>query len=38
MYRNEIPYTDSKLFYNDYYYNDKVIAIHTNIAKYDVVQ
>jgi hypothetical protein len=38
MYRNEIPYTDSRIFYNNYYYNDQVIATHTNIAKYDVAQ
>jgi hypothetical protein len=38
MYRNEIPYTDSRIFYNNYCYNDKVIATHTNIAKYDVAQ
>ena len=34
MYRNEIPYTDNQLFYSDYKYDDKVIAIHTNIEKY----
>ena len=34
MYRNEIPYTDNQLFYSDYNYDDKVIAIHTNIEKY----
>jgi len=44
MYRNGIPYTDSRLFYSDYNFalpyekelikNNKVIAIHTNIEKY----
>ena len=37
MYRNEIPYTDNRFFYSDYRYDNRVIAIHTNIAKYDVV-
>lgn len=33
MYRNEIPFTNYRLFYSDYIFNDNVIAKHTNYKK-----